>query len=875
MIAAALAVLDAPLPVVDADLAADFLALGYAHYVTETITVNIRYMNSLDEAGLERELLAAARAACSGEKDEAHARLQAAFDLMHTAREYYYPSESYLLDLTLVAVSTLGAALREQLAGAGPVGSARSNLLLSAEVLQQMAAKEPATLELLRQAMQQGTAGIVGGEFRELELPLLGPEAIRAQLEKGLAIYHEHLAARPAIFARRRFGMTPALPQILDHLGFRGVLHATLDDGRFPAGSPSRRRWEGIDGTGIEALLRVPIDAARGEGFLRLPHALCELGGVENQPTVILAHWPGKTSPWYEDSHRASRYTSVLGTRLTLPDYFERTGTSGHETAPKADEYRSPYLQQDVAAGRPNPISRWVQYYRRRANAEASQTLAALATLASGKSSVCVDKLLDDVDESLTGTADEVALAERLREANKTAAADFTRAIGGKPPGSTDVAPRGAALVLANPLSFSRRLRVDVTEFASLPDTAGAVLRAAEQGGRKSIVAEVPPLGFLCLFPGSGNAAEKPARARLGFFRKPPAPSLPMAEMVAESSARGPGSSRNPAKAGTTTAVLRNEFFELAIDPHTGAIRSVFDFHSRAPRLAQQLAFRLGGAADEEAAYSIMAADEIRVLAAGPVVGEVQVRGRLMDRAGQSLAAFEQRTRVMWGSRVIEVEIDLDPHRLPEGDPWNSYYAARFAWGHDAPMLYRGVNQAILATEAAQVESPQFVESRGEAGRTTILTAGLPYHRRRGLRKLDSLLIVRGERARQFRFGIGIDLGQPMAAALEFIAPAAEIAIQSRPNTDSAWLFHLESRTVVATHWEAVVEGGAVAGFRARLLETEGRQVSLGLRSFRAIHSAQKAGGADRPPIDLTVEGDRVTVPLRPYEWAEVEGRFG
>ena len=60
MIAAALAALDAPLPVVDADLAADFLALGYAHYVTETITVNIRYMNSLDEAGLERELLAAA-----------------------------------------------------------------------------------------------------------------------------------------------------------------------------------------------------------------------------------------------------------------------------------------------------------------------------------------------------------------------------------------------------------------------------------------------------------------------------------------------------------------------------------------------------------------------------------------------------------------------------------------------------------------------------------------------------------------------------------------------------------------------------------------------------------------------------------------------
>jgi hypothetical protein len=71
-----------------------------------------------------------------------------------------------------------------------------------------------------------------------------------------------------------------------------------------------------------------------------------------------------------------------------------------------------------------------------------------------------------------------------------------------------------------------------------------------------------------------------------------------------------------------------------------------------------------------------------------------------------------------------------------------------------------------------------------------------------------------------------------------------------------------------------MVENGAVAGFRVRLLETEGRQVSLGLRSFRAIGSAQKAGGADRPPTALDVEGDRIAVSLRPYEWAEVESSF-
>ena len=203
MIAAALAALDAPLPVVDADLAADFLALGYAHYVTETITVNIRYMNSLDEAGLERELLAAARAACSGEKDEAHARLQAAFDLMHTAREYYYPSESYLLDLTLVAVSTLGAALREQLAGAGPVGSIGATCCFPPRCFSRWPLKNRPHLSFCdrpcNRARQVSSAvSSASWNCRCWDRKLFAP-----QLEKGLAIYHEHLAARPAIFARR------------------------------------------------------------------------------------------------------------------------------------------------------------------------------------------------------------------------------------------------------------------------------------------------------------------------------------------------------------------------------------------------------------------------------------------------------------------------------------------------------------------------------------------------------------------------------------------------------------------------------------------------------------------------------------------------
>jgi len=513
--------------------------------------------------------------------------------------------------------------------------------------------------------------------------------------------------------------------------------------------------------------------------------------------------------------------------------------------------------------------------------------------LAGGKPSICVDGLLDDIDGSLASAAGEGSLDQRLADASAAATADFAQVIGARTtemtvgnaghagrgvpqnermpakrnatedvPYSLDAAPGNqgdppAGLVIINPLSFSRRVSVDASALDRLPDTAGGVLRGGETSGRKSIVVEVPPLGFLCAAPGSGHALEAPAPRRLGLFRKAPPPPLPMAELVAAGG-----------------AVLRNEFFELVIDPHTGAIRSIFDYHSRAPRLSQQVALRLPGAAGDEDAYSIMAADEIRVPSAGPLAGEVVVRGRLVDRSAQVVAGFQQSTRVVWGSRVIDVDIELDPQRQPDGEPWNSYYAARFAWGQDAPTLYRSVNQATLASEAEILESPYFVEIRAAAGRTAVLAAGLPYHRRRGPRRLDSLLLVRGETARRFRLGIAIDVAQPMAAALDFMSPSPTIPVAARPGSDSAWLFHLDARTVIATHWEAMVEDGSATGFRVRLLETEGRHVSLVLRSFRAIRSAQKAGGGDRPAIDLGVEGDRITIPFRPYEWAEVQAAF-
>ncbi len=360
-------------------------------------------------------------------------------------------------------------------------------------------------------------------------------------------------------------------------------------------------------------------------------------------------------------------------------------------------------------------------------------------------------------------------------------------------------------------------------------------------------------MGFAWLDP---NAKEPPPAERKGWLgigrRKPKQP--PLAE----------------------ENVLRNEFCEIRFDPHTGAIRAISDYRSRDPRLAQQIALRLphAGSPDAETNYSIMAADDLTVASSGPALGEMVCRGRLMDREGRRLAGFRQTTRLWRGGRVIEIEIELDIDRRPAADPWDSYYAVRFAWKDGTAILSRGVNLANLPTELVQIESPYYLDIGRAKQHTTLFCGGLPYHRRHGTRKLDSLLVVQGETARNFRLGIGIDVPNPAAAALEFLAPPLVLADQPPPSHASGWFFHLDCRNVLATHWAPLTQP---QGVRVRLLETDGRGVPLRLRCFRRAASARivTAGTADNDaPAALTIDGDAVNVPIGPRQWVEVEVLF-
>lgn len=822
------------------DLAADFLALGYTYLMVELLTRQMRYMSNLDEVHLRNETLAAARSFMEGRADVCRDHLRACFQVLLEARERFYPVEAYLIDLTLVAHTTLGESLRNELRQPVPL-----NVLVAAEHLEKMEHSAPQSLEALRQACEEGRVSLVGGEYRETPLALAPCEGMLAGLLRGLGVYERLLGRRPIVFGRRRHGLHPLLPQLLSRLGFAGALHFTLDDGHFPHSGQSKIRWQGLDASAIDALLRVASDASRVETFLALARKMGETMDRDHVAVLPLAHWPGQYSPYLGDLRRMSRYAPALGRFVTLEEFFTRTDRPGELVRFRADQYRAPYLQQAIVREEANCISRLVDWHKQASQAQTLQTLRTLAVLLGAQQAESEPQagqaaaLVRAPDAPLQEPQDEKRSAAELAQAAETLA----RAIAGD--GTT---PPG--WLVLNPASFSTTCGIALPA-GSLVAEGGSVAAVQVGPDVTRVAVEVPPLGFAWLRSGTLPARPPKRRAR------------PMAE----------------------GRIVRNDLLEIEVHPETGGIRALHDFALRGNRLSQQLALRMPGPRpkpgepwrdpDMNAAYSYMVADAVECTSTGPVLGEITSRGRLLDAEGTCHAAFVQKVQLWRGVPYAILEIELDPLQEPRPDPWNSYFASRFAWAEEEAELYTSVGLASQSSGAKRIEAPAYIEIRAPRAGCTILTGGLPYHRRIGDRMLDSLLIVKGESRRRFRMGVAADLKHPAQQAIHLLQAFPVVGGVARPACgETGWLFHLDARNVVATYWSPLVESGRVAGFQVRLLEVEGRGGRVHLRCMRSPAQARQVDFQGATLIDLAVQEDRVALDIGAYEWVCVEARW-
>ena len=861
----------------DVELVADFVALGFTHLIVELLSRQMHYFGEIDELRMRREAIEAAEALVAGRLDDVKTRLSACFETLHEARERFYPVDAYLLDMCLLTPEMANDKLAALLTVEKPI-----SFLMTARDAEQVAREKPEIAALLREAVQRDAAEILGGEWSEVPSPVIPLESLLHDMRRGQTAIKRLTRREPTTWARRRFGLSPMMPQILKKCGYVAASHFLLDDGIYPDAENSKMRWEGCDNSTIDAISRLPIASDGATSYLRLPQRLAESMQQDQGAGLILARWPDVKSPFFADLLRGAKYSPVIGRFATFREFFERTDTPMRNTQHLAGEYLSPFLTRSVAGRESDPIGRFVDHFNRRQRFDAALWLRNISTLLRGRrisetENLAIEQSVEAAGpDSLAESRDaksETIDAKTKRELAESAVDDFV--IAARRELSQTIMhgtnEKQAGVLIVNPLSFTRRAPVEMPDGVSTPMLGGPVKGTHE---RQALI-EVPGCGFVWL-PTSSNAST--------------ATKSPQGETI-----------KTPL---VEDNMLRNEFFEVHLSPETGGIQKLKEYGRKPNRLSQQLAFRFPrersvtvtddeNSFEEKTFYSDVRCSGIEVLSRGPWLGEVRTHGEIVDQKTNSvMASFRQTFRLWRGRRVLEVEIELDSVKMPDGDPWSNYFGVRWAWLDSTAVVTRSVLGAAQPIGHERFESPHYIEIADDDTRTTILTHGLPFHRKTGRRMADSLLVVEGETRRRFQFSIAFESKYPQQAALDAMTSLFVIPTENGPPRcgSTGWFLNVdapnvqlsrltdlmdEPRSEVAS-WEQTESVGSPtgSGFAVRLQETEGRRQSVALRCFRSPLQVRQRDFTGRTSAQPSIDGDIVRVELSPFEITDIELRF-
>lgn len=845
-----------------AELAADFMALGTCWLLIEILTRKMRQFGNIDETRFFQRAHAGAKAAIANDRETAEAHLSGCFEMLLEARERFYPVECYLLDLCLAVPDVENQPLVEESKQSIPW-----SLLVTSQDLKSICDKTPELATVLKDAWNAGRISAIGGEDREAALPLLPIESVLYHLEQGRSQWMTLLGRSPTVWGRRRFGLTPLLPQLLVKTGFVAAMHVVLDDGIYPDAEYTKLRWRGVDGTLIDAFSRIPLAAESASSYLRFPTRMAESMDQDQVAGLILARWPDIKAPWFDDLRRSQKYAPCLGRFISLDRFFEQTELPGQLSTYKPNEYFSPFLIQHVARREKDPIARYTAHSLLRRQWD-------ITTWCHGTAQALWNQPLDsDFGQELEGQFEaslldrespsveehRMAMQEQLESASRRLARIIMHSAGG-----------GRGFVIVNPLSFTRRVVIPLPGLKSPPAVSGAI-KAVEYSAahpeRTACVVEIPGAGYAWIPESSPSPP-------------PSQPKQPLAEAW----------------------LLRNDHFEVAINERTGGIAHIRLHNQRAKRLSQQLSFRFPrertiAVGDEpgetiKSQYAEMRCRGHEVVRNGTACGEIVTFGEIVDQLkSQPLASYRQTVRVWRACQTVDIEIELTDVVMPDGDPWNNYFASRFAWNDSTAAVTRSIYHSAQSFAGERFETSDYVEVASEDERLTIVPHGLPFHRKTGDRMVDSLLLVAGDTARRFKFTIAVDAPFPMEAAWNAITPIPVVPTEVGPPRSglTGWFFHLDSRHVQMTRILAVdmnqtapspleqfehVSVPADPGFALRLLETEGLSKPVKLRCFRQPTFARKRNFRGETISELLIEGDAVIIDLTAYEVVDVEVRF-
>jgi alpha-mannosidase len=841
----------------------DFFALGFCYLQVQLMTRQLRYSTHLDQAVFEDHLLQAARAYFDHDAALCKQMLHSCFDQLGQERDHFYSHDTHILEVVLIAPSTLGAKLDVELARPQPL-----NLLLNAELLLKLAEVNPVALTTIKERLKAGTLNIIGGSYSDLPHPLLDADSIRRDLDRGLQTMQKLLDHKPTVFGRYKDGITPHFPSILKRFGFQGCLLFAWESGSYPEATQVKSAWESPDGTAIDTLSGAVVDGASADSFLGMGTKLGQSLDHDHISTIVIAHWPGMCSEFVQDHARIAEYTPALGKWMGVDRYFEITAHPYHQERLTATEFKPNYLTQAVAAIEVDPISSVARYHQAAVHCRQANTIAVLAEqlkslyerkapavtpeLEPGQSPKPLSTQLkqDDTIRSIWEKLDrsiqrysglphqafgetENAISEKVNRTLQELGTLISKGSKSKTPG----------LLVINPSFVARRLQWHETQGLDCVGNEAALYAQLPSNKGVKTVVDLPPCGYLW----SPQCA--PYNSPRG--------KLPRSASLA-----------------SADGTLGNEFMEVQLDRNTGHLKALHVPKKRGNRLSMQLAmYDPRGGGTSERPYSSMVADRITMLESTSVFGEIVATGGLWYEK-EKAAEYQINYRMWRGSRVLQMTVQLDLKRSLLEEPWSSYVGLRTAWANESALLFGSVAGNRQSLPRGRLIAPNYVEIDEVEHRTTLLLGGLAYHRRNNERFMDSLLMVRGETARTFQLGIGIDLPEPTIVSETFLESALKLeGVPGAPVSGPAtWFFAVEPVSVLVHFVASLYDStGVLCGVRLMVREATSKLTSTRIRCLRDVASAYRADQQGNSLGNLTVETDAVLITLSSNEQCFVD----
>jgi hypothetical protein len=797
---------------------APFLGLGFGHRMIETLFEAMEHENTLPATDLWLDVQNALRLMDDADPEAFQRPLQAAAERLLAAREVLYPVNIFLIDIYLLDEKNASAPFPASL----DKGIAL-NVVSTASMLERLEREHADRLASLRERIHRDLAEVCGGLYIEREDALLPVESQLWNLTKGLARSKQFLDQEIQVFARKRFIASSQLPFLLSSVGLRRALLLAFDESVLPAYRVAVTNWPAPNGKQIEAFTRTPYAADNPQTFFQWAHYLRQTIAQDHSATLALVHSEAPAAPWYDDLLELCQLAPVFGQWTTLSRYFNDVMAGEYASAVSPDEFHADHLTPRATATQEHSTWAFERHARRRRQLDIAWSLMGMyrglvGRAEPGGTGGGLPELEQELEEKWDQPGPPVLVESKAAELGARLLARASEA-------------RPGHLVL-NPCSFARRVAITLPGALGPILCAGPVKASQLDGSTARLVVEVPGLGF-AWFPQGDSAATPPAPARI---------------RLAD---------------GQT---VRNEFLEAEIDPATGGLRALRDRRTRVSRIGQQLVYNPG---------STMRARSVTVTSAGPAVGEIVSEGVILGSDNQALADFRQTFRTWLGRPLLELGIQIRPHRLPQGYPWHVYFGARFAWRDERAALLRGINGTGYVTSHARPETPDFLELRSSRFSTVIFPGGLPFHQRHGERMLDVILVPEGETEQSFELGLAPDREYPMQTALGMISPAPLVPTSTGPPHIGAagWLFHLDSPNLLLT---SLRPGGDDAdAIIARLLECHNYSTSAELRCPRNPRRAVLLDARGDFVQDASVSGDAVQFEVAAGDLVQLRVEFG